>query len=54
MANEYPVLGATVIGEGEQLIGIVTETDFLAIAHEALLKEAKAAGKTASGPSRSS
>ena len=43
-----------VISEGEQLIGIVTETDFLAIAHEALLREAKAAGKTAPGPSRSS
>lgn len=27
-----------VIGDGEQLVGIVTETDFLAIAHEALVK----------------
>ena len=27
-----------VIGDGEQLIGIVTETDFLAIAREALVK----------------
>jgi len=43
-----------VIGDGEQLIGIVTETDFLAIAHEALVKEAKAAGKTASGTSGTS
>jgi len=30
-----------VIGDEEQLIGIVTETDFLAIAHEALVKRAK-------------
>jgi CBS domain-containing protein len=43
-----------VIGDGEQLVGIVTETDFLAIAHEALLrsgKESRTAGGGSSAPS---
>jgi CBS domain-containing protein len=33
---ELKIGALPVIGEGEQLVGVITETDFLAVAHQAL------------------